>query len=167
MTTPKNSIHSPTQGFTLLELLVITAILGILFGLGIYSFSNLRNPARDTARTVHSAMFQLRSSAVTNTQARRMVLIDSKTLSLQSALSCAETDQSKWTEYGTVELPSPMNSKPVTLTNDVTPTPTPNVIVCFTPRGQASAAGSLKITDTRATYTVKVALAGGVQTSAL
>ncbi|MVN88172.1 prepilin-type N-terminal cleavage/methylation domain-containing protein [Deinococcus sp. HMF7620] len=154
------------QGFTLLELLVIMAILGILFGLGFTSFSKLRNPARDTARTVHSVLYQLRADAAANTQARRMVLAANGDLQLQSALTCAETNQTKWNTYTLkVELPGGTPSRPVTLSRQGGNT-TPNVIVCYSPRGLATVAGQLNITDTKARYAVQVALSGGVKTSA-
>lgn len=167
MIRPKTSNWKINHGFTLLEVLLILSIFGILSSVGVYSLLNLRSPARDTARTVHSALMQLRSSAATNTQARRMVLNSDQTLSLQSSLSCSEADQSKWTTYETaVQLPDRIRARPVTFTNNAVPLSGPNVIVCFTPRGQASASANLTVADSRSSYTVQVALAGGVKTSA-
>lgn len=154
-----------THGFSLLELLVVISILGILSSVGVYSLLNTRSPARETALTVHSELFKLRSGAVSNTQARRMVLTSTGLLQLQSALRCNDTDQSHWSTYATVTLPTPSTRYPVTLSTSSTPAaPAPNVVVCFTPRGLAEAEGQLNISDTRGRYTVRVALAGGVQT---
>lgn len=157
----------PNAGFTLIELLVVLAIFGLLASLGGWSYLSTRNPPRDAARAVHSALFTLRSGAMSNTQARRMVLVDGgKTLALQSALSCAEADQSKWTAVGTVPLDS--GNRPLTLTagGALLPGTTGRLVVCFTPRGLASTAGSLRISGTSQAYLVEVALGGGVRTSA-
>lgn len=155
------------SGFTLLELLVIMAILGLLFALGGYSYLSTRNPPREAARTVHAALLTLRSQAMSNTQARRIVLVNSQNLVLQSALRCSETDQSKWTQIGTVPLDSA--SRPLTLSTlnapaDLVATGT-YTVSCFTSRGLAAKAGFLGISDGKRAYLVNVALGGGVKTS--
>lgn len=158
------------MGFTLIELLVILAILGILLSLGMSSYLSTRNPPRDAARTVQAALFNLRSQAMSNTQARRMVLVNETDLVLQSALRCGETDQTRWTQIGTVPLDR--GNRPLTL---IAPNPTPAdptvpsgslLVVCFTPRGLASTAGFLGVTDGRRSYQVQVALGGGMKTNA-
>ncbi|WP_155298726.1 type II secretion system protein [Deinococcus kurensis] len=164
MTRP-STYFQVTQGFTLLEVILVISIIGVLSGLTYTSYLNFQNPARDTARAVHGALYQLRANAAANTQARRMVLTTSGKLELQSALRCDEPDQSKWTSYGTVPLPDPSARRPVTLTRDSGST-TPNVIACYNARGLATVAGTLKVNDPKAAYTVQVALSGGVKTSA-
>ncbi|MBB5376083.1 prepilin-type N-terminal cleavage/methylation domain-containing protein [Deinococcus metalli] len=170
MPDPRTPLNSVTAGFTLVELLIVLAVLGILFALGISSYRSTLNPARDAARTVHAAFFTLRSQAMSNTQARRLVLVGSKNLVLQSALRCSETTQTNWTQIGTVDLGT--SSLPLTLTAPTPATTDPTVptgtklVACFTSRGQASTAGSLRISDTKHAYLVQVALGGGVYTSA-
>ncbi|PTA67660.1 type II secretion system protein [Deinococcus arcticus] len=165
MRTPHFSPQNHRQGFTLLELLMVMAILGILFGIGMVSFQNLRNPARDTARAVHSALFQMRADAAANTQARRLVLLSNGGLQIQSALRCAGPNQGTWTVQGLVELPERMARRPVTLTRQGGSVD-PNVIVCYSARGLAVIGGQLNIDDTRSRYAVQVALSGGVKSSA-
>lgn len=156
-------------GFTLLEMLVVMAVLGIILSLGVSSYLSTRNPPREAARTVHAALFTLRSQAMSNTQARRLVLVNEQELVLQSALRCSETDQSRWTRIGTI--PIERGNRPLTLiTNNPTPAdPTvPSgtlLVVCYTPRGLASRAGFLGITDGRRTHEVEVALGGGLRTN--
>lgn len=166
--TTEVSFPRAQSGFTLLELLVIMAILGILFALGGYSYLSTRNPPRDAARTVHAALLTLRSQAMSNTQARRILLVDDQNLILQSALKCSETDQSKWTQIGTVPLDS--GARPLTLSTLKAPgdavTPDTYKVSCFTPRGLAEKAGSLGISDGKRAYLISVALGGGVKTDA-
>ncbi len=154
------------SGFTILELLVVMAILGILFAVGGYSYLSTRNPPRDAARTVHAALLTLRSQAMSNTQARRIILVDDQNLVLQSALRCSETDQSKWTQIGTVPLDS--GSRPLTLSTLKTPAdliaPGKYTVLCFTSRGLAAKAGFLGISDGKRAYLISVALGGGVKT---
>lgn len=162
--------HSATAGFTLVELLIGMAILGILFKLGASTYQSTRNPARDAARTVHASFFTLRSQAMSNTQARRLVLVGGTNLVVQSAVRCSETTQSRWTQIGTVPLdttylPLTLTAPTPTTTDTTVPTGT-RLVACFTSRGQASTAGFLRISDTKHTYLVQVALGGGVQSSA-
>lgn len=167
-----HSLHSrtATHGFTLVELLIGMAILGIIGAMGISSYQSTRNPARDAARTVHAAFFTLRSQAMSNTQARRLVLVNGKDLVLQSALRCSETNQTRWKQIGTVSLESATPlvtlTAPTLITTDTTVPSGTKLVACFTSRGQASTAGSLRIADGKHTYLVQVALGGGVQTSA-
>lgn len=159
------SLPRPSAGFTLLEVLVVLAIFGLLFSLAGWSYLSTRNPPRDAARAVHAALFTLRSQAMSNTQARRMVLVSDKELLLQSALSCGEANPTKWTQVGSVPLDA--GPRPLTLVADgPVLTGTTRLVVCFTPRGQASQAGSLRVSDPKRGYLVEVALGGGVRTSA-
>ncbi|WP_412026928.1 Tfp pilus assembly protein FimT/FimU [Deinococcus yunweiensis] len=161
---------SVTHGFTLVELLIGMALLGIIGAMSINSYQSTRNPARDAARTVHAAFFSLRSQAMSNTQARRLVLVGGTDLVLQSALRCSETTQTNWTQIGSVNLESATQSvtltAPTPTTTDATVPSGTKLVACFTSRGQASTAGWLRMTDGKHTYKVEVALGGGVQTSA-
>lgn len=150
-------------GFTIIELLIVVAIVGVITALGIQSYRSSRNPARDAARTVHATLFQLRSNAISNTQARRIILNGSQQLVMQSALRCSETNASKWTDLGTVPLTLNAYGRTVTLS---TPTPGTNpVVVCFNSRGLAAVAGRLTFTEGTRVLNVDVALGGGVRTS--
>ncbi|GGM16954.1 GspH/FimT family pseudopilin [Deinococcus aerophilus] len=163
-------------GFTLIELLVVLAIVGVLFALGTYSYLSTRNPPRDAARTVHAALITLRSQAMSNTQARRLILVNDKELILQSSVRCSESDQSKWTPIGTVGLDA--GNRPLVLTaskpSPANPTVQSNalLVVCFTSRGMAEPQGAmtaarfLNLTDGRRTYVVEAALNGAVRTGA-
>lgn len=166
MTTPKNSIHSPTQGFTLLELLVIMTILGILFGLGVWSYQSAQNPAREVSRGTHAALIQLRADAVANTQARRMILTTGGDLQFQSAATCAAT---AWTQTGTVPMTDldPQSRVSLTLASPTFTAAQTKVVACFSSRGQASASSELQVRAGTRTYVVEVALGGAVRTRGL
>jgi len=152
-----------TAGFTIIELLIVMAIVGVITALGLQSYRSTRNPARDAARTVHATLFQLRSNAVSNTQARRMILNSSQQLVMQSAARCSETNASQWTDLGTVPLTLNAYGRTVVLS---TTTPGINpVVVCFNSRGLAAIAGRLTLTEGTRILNVDVALGGGVRTS--
>ncbi|THF68952.1 hypothetical protein E7T06_14380 [Deinococcus sp. Arct2-2] len=112
---------------------------------------------------MHASLFQLRSGAVSNTQARRMILNSSQQLVLQSAVRCSETNASKWTDLGTVPLTLNSYGRTVLLST-LTPGPNP-VVVCFTSRGLAAPNGRLTLREGTRTLHVDVALGGGVRTS--
>lgn len=161
-------------GFTLLEVLVVLAILGIIAALGVWSYLAARTPARDAARTVHAHLLTLRSQAMSNTQARRLVLTAGQELVLQSALRCSETDQSRWTRLGGVTLPPPSSQVTLAAAGPLPPDPTvpgdTRLVVCFGPRGLAEPGGSddaarfLTLRDHKRTYRLEVALNGAVRT---
>ncbi|MFT2721597.1 type II secretion system protein [Deinococcus sp. A31D244] len=166
MTTPRNSIHSPTQGFTLLELLVVMAILGILFGFGMWSYRSAQNPAREVSRGTHAALIQLRADAVANTQARRMILTNGGDLQFQSGATCAATT---WTETSTVPLADldPQSRVSLTLASPTFTAAQTKVVACFSSRGQASASSELQVRAGTRAYVVEVALGGAVRTRGL
>ena len=95
------------RGFTLLEVLVVLAVLGIMLSLGFWSYLSARNPPRDAARTVHAHLLTLRSQAMSNTQARRLVLTGEQQLVMQASPRCSETDQSRWTDLTLAEALTP------------------------------------------------------------
>lgn len=147
------------QGYTLFELLIVIAIIGIMSGFGIYSFLNLKNSARDTTQTVLGALTQARTGAMTNTLAYR-ILYRNGAFMLQSALSCAAT--TGWTDINTnfVELPSDVT---VTTTAPITGA-SANVVVCYTARGLAVASTDVTLVDTKNhSYTLKSYYGGAVR----
>lgn len=166
MTTPKTSIHPPTQGFTLLELLVIMAILSLLFGFGMWSYQSAQNPAREVSRGTHAALIQLRADAVANTQARRMILTAGGELQFQSAATCAATT---WTQAGAVPLAAldPQSRVSLTLASPTFTAAQTKVVACFSSRGQASASSELQVRVGARAYAVEVALGGAVRTRVL
>lgn len=162
-------------GFTLLEILIVLGILGILMGIGAYSYFQAINPPREVARTVHSKLIQVRTDARANTQARR-VLLTGQNLTLQSAVRCSESDPSRWSSAGAITFDGVQRSHLVTLsTASATGTPDPSLpagaklVVCFTSRGLAQppagqTLAALVVSDSRRTFNVEVALGGAVRT---
>ena len=163
------------EGFTLLEILVILAILGILMGIGMYSYFQAINPPREVARTVHSTLVKIRTDARANTQARR-VLLTGQNLMVQSSATCSESEPARWSSTEAITFDDVQRSQTVTLsTASATGTPDPSLptgaklVVCFTSRGLAQppagqTLAALVIEDSRRTWNVEVALGGAVRT---
>ena len=62
-----------TQGFTLLELLVVMAIIGVLLSVSALSLNSFQRPALSDSRSLASAVKAARSSAVASTSPMRKV----------------------------------------------------------------------------------------------
>ena len=142
------------QGFTLIELIIVMAILGILFTLGILSVRGLQNDAGSAATILKASLIETRTQALSTTSARRVSLIGGA-LVYERNTSCPAT--TGWTALTSPELP-----EGVTLS---APTAIGNWKVCFTSRGtlQAAPTGDLKMTDRRnKSRTITVYLTGSV-----
>ncbi|MGY2892447.1 pilus assembly FimT family protein [Deinococcus sp. UYEF24] len=132
------------QGYTLFELLIVMAIIGILSSIGVYSFLSLQNSAKDVSQAMVGALTKARTGAMTNTLAYR-ILYTSNSLTLQSALSCDAV--TGWTNVETNFVPIPSD---VTVTSTALTTgPSANVLVCYSPRGLATATTNVTMVDTK------------------
>ncbi len=163
------------DGFTLIEILVVLAILGILGGIGIYSYLQAINPPREITKTVHGRLLTIRADAMANTQARR-VLLTGQSLTVQASTRCSQSGPAQWSPAGVIAFDDVQRRGTVTLsTASATGTPDPSLptgaklVTCFTSRGLALAPvgqtlAALVISDSRRTYNVEVALGGAVRT---
>lgn len=158
-----------SSGFTLLEMLVVIAIIGILAAL-FFSFLPYRSPARDMTRVVQGEITRARSEAMANTLARRLVLLPNGSLQVQSALACNKPENSagpppetNWTIVRTI--PRQNEYRNVTISsNNVSKTP--DILICFSPRGMGDKARIISVGDQKRSFTIETALGGGVKSYA-
>lgn len=158
-------VRPQEQGFTLFEILVIMAILGIILALAGWGFFN-RNVALEESRKWHSEMMGLRSQAMANTEARRMIWLNNKTVKIQKSKRCSaplgewEDIEEMKVKYDFVDLT--LEKEQGTIASNL-----PNgadLVACFTSRGLANGSKNLKVSGKRNAYLVQVALGGGVRT---
>lgn len=114
-----------SQGFTLLELLVVMAVVGILVGIAATNFANLRQPADEAARGVSVLLKTARARAIASTAAVRIQRdAGSRAYAFAEAPSCTATT---WTTRPAQQYLLPDD---VTITS-----PTKAWKACFNSRG--------------------------------
>ncbi|MDZ7707506.1 MAG: prepilin-type N-terminal cleavage/methylation domain-containing protein [Trueperaceae bacterium] len=155
------------QGFTLLELLILLAVLAIVFAIAALDVRPLNNEARNAANEVASAVRLTRARAMATTSAHRLVLASGAELRMEAAVAC--DDASGWTDEtrfattlsGTAEIAELSDTG---LPADYAPAAAGDVLLCFDPRGLADASPTVKIEDGRGRIAeVDVYAGGGVE----
>ncbi|AWN23203.1 hypothetical protein DKM44_08170 [Deinococcus irradiatisoli] len=139
------------QGFTLIEMLVVLAILGVLLTIGIFSVQGLHNDAGSAAAILKASFVETRAQAMATSSARRIVLSGG---ALNYARNDACTSGSGWSALAAPALP-----------DGVQLSAAPGWSICFTPRGslQTVPTSALGIVDRRQrTAAVQVYLTGSV-----
>jgi prepilin-type N-terminal cleavage/methylation domain-containing protein len=76
------------RGFTIIELLIVVAIIGILAGIMFGSMRGLGDPAGNAAESIEAYLRQTRTQAMATTSAYRVVLTDARSFSLERANAC-------------------------------------------------------------------------------
>ena len=143
----KNRLNEDS-GFTLIEFLLVTALIGILTGTALYNLKVMSNPLQNASNSVEQFMHLARARAISGTQVVKVTVTTAKRLDTATSDSCSGT----MTPLPTLFLDLPVGS---TLT---TTTPT----VCFTQRGLADVSTNFVISDNDGdSRTVRVALGGG------
>lgn len=131
-----------THGYTLFELLMVMAIVGIFIGIVAMSVKGLHNDADTAASSVTAALVQARTTAFSTTKAVRVKLSSPTTLLFESNTTCSAI--TGWT---------PRNDIAVTFNTGVTVTPTTALAtlwnVCYTTRGDllTAAPSTLTVAD--------------------
>jgi len=144
------------QGYTLIELLIVMAILGILFSLGVLSVKGLNNDAGNAGSIIRASFLEIRAQALSTSSGRRVSLNAGK-LVFQRVDDCTSLANPQ-------TLPAPELPSGVTLGAPVNAL-APVWSICFMPRGtlQTSPIGPLTVRDERGrTKTLTLYLTGSV-----
>ncbi len=80
-----------THGFTLLEVLLVVAIVGIVLGIAAVGLRALSDPVGKAASAVEGTFKQTRAKAMSTTSAYRISLASATTLQADYAYTCDDT----------------------------------------------------------------------------
>ncbi|TVP75468.1 MAG: prepilin-type N-terminal cleavage/methylation domain-containing protein [Gemmatimonadales bacterium] len=146
----------PRAGFTLLELVVVMAILGLVAAIGAANFRGLENHLGNSVSELTSYTSQVRSRALTTTSAYRIVIRSGTVLGAESARSC-NSSADEWEEDDRLTL---RLRGEVTLDVDGDDD---GIVTCFNPRGVGSLSPTLVLVDTDGeTRTLELFLGGAL-----
>jgi prepilin-type N-terminal cleavage/methylation domain-containing protein len=151
------TLATRVQGFTLIEMLVTMAVIGILFSIAALSFQRLDNPVQDGVAELSSFLKQTRATALSTTSAYRLAIsADSTTLSATTAPSCA-TPTAAWTADPATKLTLPATVVISAITGGTWP-------ICITSRGFSTQDVTLTLTGSNArTGQVELLIGGGTK----
>lgn len=139
-------------GFSLLELLVVLAVLGVLVGIAGLNLRGLDTPAQSGANALGGVFRQARAKAMGATAAYRVRARSATAAAVESARSCASAE-ADWTPAASPRLELPPG---VSLSTGWS--------VCFDSRGYATANPTVTATDRDGrTDRVEVLLGGAVR----
>ncbi|GAA3999815.1 hypothetical protein GCM10022631_08420 [Deinococcus rubellus] len=145
------AVHK-NQGYTIFELLIVMAILGVLFSFGVLSVKGLNNDAGNAGSIIRASFLEVRAQAL-STSSGRQVSLNAGKLIFRRVDDCASLANPQ-------TLPTPELPSGVTLSAQGS-----NWNVCFVPRGtlQTSPIGPLTVMDGRGrTKTLTLYLTGSV-----
>ena len=152
------------RGFTILELLILLAVLAIVVAIAALDVRPLHNEARSAANEVASAVRLTRARAMATTSAHRLVVAGPSELRTEAAIAC--DDAGGWTEEarfattlsGSAEIAELSASGAAA---DYAPATAGDVLLCFDPRGLADASPTVKLRDARGRIAEVDLYAGG------
>ena len=81
-------VHSRRRGFTLIEFLVVVAVIGIVAAIAALDVRPLNNEARNAASEFASTVRQTRARAMATTSAYRLVLVANDRVVVETRATC-------------------------------------------------------------------------------
>lgn len=138
-------------GFTILELLVVVAIMGVLLGIAGLNLRPLSNDLQNDTNLVVGIFKQARVKAVSTTSGYRIVKKSSTKITAEYSNSCSSTS---WTEDARLS---------VNLEHDTRILGGNGTLLCFSSKGLATANPTLSLKNGSETRQVEVFLGGSVE----
>jgi prepilin-type N-terminal cleavage/methylation domain-containing protein len=141
-----------SNGFSLIELLIVIAIIGILSMVGVMALKGLNNPLSDESSRLNQQLRQVRTRAILSTSAIKLELKSGSTTQLlaKRAKSCSAI-ATDWTDVSELNI---------TLVSDVTFGSVG--ILCFEPRGTTSGASAIELSYQTKSRWLDIYTAGAV-----
>ena len=125
-------------GFSLIEMIVVLAVMGTLMGIAALNLKPFADPLHDAVARLEGFAKQARSKAMANTLAYRIFVTDGRVYA-KYAYRCSDAH---WTIDPKLDMKLPSGVS-------VRPTPPGRNWVCFNSRGYTSRSRAWKLQDTR------------------
>jgi prepilin-type N-terminal cleavage/methylation domain-containing protein len=139
------------EGFSLLEMMVVMALVGIMSGYASYRLSEMDNPAENSAAQVMTFMKKSRAKALATTYAVRVRPKSNSTeLETHYATSCTASTFTLDSSL-TMKLPRTATFQSNTWS------------LCFTPRGTLTTSNTVVLVDPKRSVSVQIAMGGGMR----
>ena len=137
------------SGFTILELIVAVALLGVLMGLAAFEFHDIENPANNGAAQLASFFKETRAKAIASTLAYTISAASNTKVVTTKGKSCEATQ----TADNLQSLTLPSGSRLLQM----------DWSICYNARGISNGSADIHIADDDSEKVVQVVLGGGVR----
>lgn len=131
-------------GFSVLELLIVLAVLSIIFGIGAVSLGDFNDPLRNASSQLEGVIKQTRARAMSTTSAYRLVRTSDTTLIAQRADRCTAAN-GDWAADSSFELDL-REWRDVSIER-IDPLAANDVVTCFNSRGLTNSNVTITLQD--------------------
>ncbi len=143
-----------TRGYTLLEMLVLLAVLGVVLSIAFINLRPLDSPIQNSLSLTSGFLRQVRAKAMATTSSYRVRFGSSQQATVEYAVSCGATT---WTADSQVILQLPSEVQ-------LNAPDWQTLVICFNARGLVDAGKTLTLRDNRGTSKqLELMLGGGVR----
>ncbi len=150
--------HAPRRAFTLIELIVVLAIVGMVFGMSFPFFAKFTKGSRlkNASNSISTVLRTARSYAISKRKSCWVIVNDQATSSLYYAVKIYNVDGTLKPWYklpqGIVIDSTTFGTKSIPFPHDSSAPPVFKPVVEFKPTGGATANGSIYIKDSENNY---------------